>query len=154
MSSGKLVLDTNVFVHLIRGDSKGKKIKDFLTAKSKTELYISIVTRAELKVLVKVLGWGNTKIQLLNEAIKNVITIPILNSDKALIDAYVNIDLYSRRKQGNINDDILPGSAIEMAKNDLWIAATTYRIGATLVTADKDFNHLDGIFFDVVLFEE
>jgi predicted nucleic acid-binding protein len=36
-----------------------------------------------------------------------------------------------------------------MGKNDLWIAATASLIGATLLTADKDFSHLQGVFLDV-----
>ena len=31
-----------------------------------------------------------------------------------------------------------------MAKNDVWIAATAKATGATLLTTDKDFDHLDG----------
>jgi len=30
-----------------------------------------------------------------------------------------------------------------MGKNDLWIAATAHVTGATLLTTDKDFDHLD-----------
>ena len=37
-----------------------------------------------------------------------------------------------------------------MGKNDLWIAATAASINATLVTSDKDFGHLDGVFLNVI----
>ena len=40
-----------------------------------------------------------------------------------------------------------------MGKNDLWIAATTYVAGAKLITADKDFDHLDGEYFEVIYIE-
>ena len=33
-----------------------------------------------------------------------------------------------------------------MGKNDLWIAATAMATGATLLTTDKDFDHLDPTF--------
>jgi tRNA(fMet)-specific endonuclease VapC len=33
-------------------------------------------------------------------------------------------------------------SARNMGKNDIWIAATARVLGATLLTTDKDFNHL------------
>jgi len=36
-----------------------------------------------------------------------------------------------------------------MQQNDLWLAATTHAIGATLVSTDKDFSHLDGIWFEL-----
>ena len=36
-----------------------------------------------------------------------------------------------------------------MGKNDLWIAATAAVLDATLLTMDKDFNHLNDIFLTV-----
>lgn len=41
-------------------------------------------------------------------------------------------------------------TARNMGKNDLWIAATAYEIGASLVTTDKDFNHLQDIFLPII----
>lgn len=38
-------------------------------------------------------------------------------------------------------------SARNMGKNDAWIAATAYAAQATLVTTDKDFDHLADTFF-------
>ena len=35
-----------------------------------------------------------------------------------------------------------------MGKNDLWIAATAHASGAVLVTTDKDFDHLHGIWLN------
>ena len=32
---------------------------------------------------------------------------------------------------------------------DIWIAATTQYLSATLVTADNDFNHLQPVFFKI-----
>jgi predicted nucleic acid-binding protein len=37
-----------------------------------------------------------------------------------------------------------------MGKNDIWIAATTSAIFATLITTDGDFEHLNGVFFDLI----
>jgi tRNA(fMet)-specific endonuclease VapC len=56
-----------------------------------------------------------------------------INSDD-VIEAYVEVEEASRRA---------PGGTILMGKNDLWIAAVTKVTGATLLTCDKDFNHLD-----------
>ena len=44
-------------------------------------------------------------------------------------------------------------TARNMGKNDLWIAATTYVTGSKLITSDKDFDHLDGEYFEVLHFE-
>jgi tRNA(fMet)-specific endonuclease VapC len=42
-------------------------------------------------------------------------------------------------------------SAKNMGKNDLWIAATAATTGATLVSTDNDFAHLNKVFFDFML---
>ena len=36
-----------------------------------------------------------------------------------------------------------------MGKNDLWIASTAALLGLTLVSTDADFDHLNGVFFDI-----
>jgi len=41
-----------------------------------------------------------------------------------------------------------------MGKNDLWIAATAHVTGATLLTADADFDHLNGAFLNRVLIDD
>ena len=38
-----------------------------------------------------------------------------------------------------------------MVKNDLCIAAAAYRAGSVLLTTDKDFDHLDDLFFCRIL---
>ena len=69
-----------------------------------------------------------------------------------LLQAYVQIDSFSQGK--NINFDLLKGgSARNMGKNDIWIAATAYSLEARLITTDKDFSHLDPIFIDVLFIQ-
>ena len=51
-----------------------------------------------------------------------------------VISVYAEIDDYSRR------------NGVTMGKNDLWIAATASVTGARLLTTDKDFDHLHGVF--------
>jgi tRNA(fMet)-specific endonuclease VapC len=36
-----------------------------------------------------------------------------------------------------------------MGKNDLWIAATASVLSATLLTTDKDFDHLKDVFLSL-----
>lgn len=51
-----------------------------------------------------------------------------------VIEAYVEIDIYSLQH---------PDGARNMGKNDLWIAACAKASGATLLTTDTDFDHLN-----------
>jgi len=41
-----------------------------------------------------------------------------------------------------------------MGKNDIWIAATAYILEAELITTDRDFLHLDQVFFKVNFVEQ
>jgi len=37
-----------------------------------------------------------------------------------------------------------------MGKNDLWIAAVAHILGAKLLTSDADFDHLEGVYLDLL----
>lgn len=50
----------------------------------------------------------------------------------------LKIDAFS---QGRLKDKSVSFSARNMGKNDLWIAATTDLLQATLMTTDKDLDH-------------
>ena len=59
---------------------------------------------------------------------------------KEIISKYGDIEAYSQgrlKKKGNF-------SARNMGKNDIWIAATASVYDLTLLTTDKDFDHLEG----------
>ncbi|MCY7311131.1 MAG: hypothetical protein LH619_10160, partial [Chitinophagaceae bacterium] len=58
---------------------------------------------------------------------------------------YAEIDAYSKNKLPNKPQ----GKSIKTGKNDLWIAATANVAGATLLTTDNDFNHLDKTYIDL-----
>ncbi len=96
---------------------------------SSTRPIVSIVTVAELQVLAREFSWGVKKRLDLENLLSYFDVIPIPFA--GIIDAYVEVSDFSRRA----------GRA--MGKNDIWIAATTIETGATLLTTDKDFDHLD-----------
>ena len=68
-------------------------------------------------------------------------------SSEGIHEAYADIDAYSQSNHPSLS---LPQgmTARNMGKNDLWIAATAHILRATLVTTDKDFDHLQH-FFDL-----
>jgi len=40
-----------------------------------------------------------------------------------------------------------------MGKNDLWVAATAVVTGSKLISTDKDFEDLNGIYLDLIQIE-
>lgn len=63
--------------------------------------------------------------------------------------SFSEIDAFSQGKHGVKK---LPNgmSSRNMGKNDLWIAASASVLNAVLLTTDKDFDHLDEEFLEVI----
>lgn len=133
MTSRLFLLDTNIVLTLVRGNALAMSIdKRFALRASKVSPLISIVTHGEVLVLARRNGWGANKLNALQQALDSLVTVDINHPD--VLDAYVEIDLFSQSyAQGARN----------MGKNDLWIAACAKAAGATLLTTDKDFEHLN-----------
>lgn len=128
-ASVQYLLDTNILLMWIRWGI----LQQYLQATYQLDTcrpvpIISVVSEAELRVLALEHGWGGFKRRQMENLLSSVISVPIPYKDS--IKAYVELDGFSR-KQG-----------IKMGKNDLWIAATAKVEGATLLTTDKDFDHL------------
>ncbi|MCU0443340.1 MAG: type II toxin-antitoxin system VapC family toxin [Microscillaceae bacterium] len=108
---------------------------------------ISIVSHAEIWSLAIQFGWGQNK---LNDLHKILSRITIINLDATIVGAYVDIDTFSQGKHPSLH---LNGSARNMGKNDIWIAATAHIEGLTLWTDDADFDHLSPNFIQIKLYD-
>ena len=88
---------------------------------------------------------GAKKLKLLTNILNSLIITDINSED--VIERYAEIDSYS---QGKIKDKLLHISARNMGKNDLWIAATASVTNSVLLTTDKDFDHLQQTFLQLI----
>lgn len=124
------VLDTNILIAYIRGGKLGQRIEATyqLLAASRPPL-ISIVTEGEVRSLAQRNNWGAAKQQQMENLLGTLLRVSL--DAPRLIAAYADIDAYSERRGRS------------MGKNDVWIAATANVTTATLLTTDKDFDHLD-----------
>ena len=140
------LLDTNILLaYLNKSKLSGFVDQTYQPLNGQNQVGISIVTPGELMSISLQSNWGQArhlKLQALIQAF-NVIDINI----DAILRYYAEIDVFS---QGKLIGKPLGASARNMGKNDLWIAATANYVEATLLTTDKDFNHLNGHFLDVV----
>ena len=144
------LLDTNIALLRIKSidfrhffDSKYPSNEDDIFA-------ISVVSLGELESLSIQNNWSALKIQALERFTNTLLKIDINN--QPVINAYGQIDAYS---QGRLLNNPLPNglSSRNMGKNDLWISACAYAINATLITTDKDFNHLESKFLTIDLID-
>ena len=136
------LLDTNIIINLVRNSNKQLvgKIRDIIANK---DIFISLVSFAEIKSFSYQNNWGESKIIKLDNFFNS---INILEINQDLIDIYVEIDSFSQGK----HKTILSNFSKNMGKNDLWIASTAKYSNLTLITTDNDFNHLDPYFIKIL----
>ena len=139
MSNPLYLLDTGVLLILLRGGEHAARIEDGHSLRdSGIRPLISIVTHGEISVLAARNAWGSERREALAQALHELVTVDINHPD--VIAAYVDIELHSQAH---------PEGARNMGKNDLWIAACAKAAGATLLTTDGDFEHLNPPMLDV-----
>jgi tRNA(fMet)-specific endonuclease VapC len=130
------LLDTNILVHLVRGDATWVRIREeYDVLMTSIRPIISAVTEAELRSLSYQWGWGEARLEQMRYYLGYFGRAPL--ETPAMLEAYALIDAYSERKGHT------------MGKNDVWVAATAHVTNATLLTTDQDFLHLDGLFLTV-----
>ncbi|MDO9635228.1 MAG: type II toxin-antitoxin system VapC family toxin [Paludibacter sp.] len=138
-----ILLDTNILIHLVRGNAIAQKVKEYVGTINEPQLFVSVVNIAEAESLMLQWNWTPEKMESLKKLITSFITIDIEQNNKELLDAYISIDAYSQGKTPSPSGELLNNSSRNMGKNDLWIAATAYAMNAMLLTTDGDFDHLD-----------
>ncbi len=145
----RYLLDTNILLLYLREDKIATEIEStYQILDSSNYAFISIVSKGELKALALKNNWGDKRMQELESFLDLFLIINVDAED--IIDKYAEIDAFS---QGKINVLSASTSPRNMGKNDIWIAATASVIEATFLTTDKDFEHLGGIFLDLILVE-
>lgn len=132
--SQSYVLDTSALLPLLRGKELGELIDRTFGLRAVPYLHtLSIVTHAELWVLIERNGWGDARKAAVEKALQEFVTVDISGSQ--IISAYRRVEAAS--------------IGITMGKNDVWVAATALITGLPLIATDKDFNHLNGKLLEV-----
>jgi len=104
-----------------------------------------VVSEAEIKSIAIQNNWGINRRNKLNLFLDNVNIVEI---SQIFVNTYTEIDSYSQCRNPAFVD--YPFSTHRnMGKNDLWIASLAALLGLQLITTDEDFDHLNGVFFDV-----
>lgn len=129
--------DTNIAIHFARGSLVWQRVEaQYHLLTSPDRPVVSVVTVAEVHAFAAEFAWGARKLRQIDFLLTALDVVPI--PYPGLIDAYVQVSEFSR-KAGRV-----------LGKNDLWIAATAAVTGATLLTTDKDFDHLAPLFLSRV----
>ncbi len=118
------LFDTTAYSHLLQGN---KAVANIL--KDAETIFLPNVVIAELKYGFMLGTRQEENEQLLSRFIANQ-KIRVILPDNATTDYFVSIAVFARKK------------GVQLSMHDLWIAALTEQWDITLVTFDKDFEHL------------
>ena len=138
-----LLLDTNILVSLSK-DPSFHLLNNIVNPYNHLT-YVSIASVGELRSIALQNNWGERKWGIVNGVMRQTAVIEI---SEVLALTYAQIDAFSQRKHPDYNRYPFP-TPRNMAKNDLWIAATAAFLGLKLITTDADFDHLHTRFFEV-----
>ena len=143
-------LDSNLVLIYSRENELSRQIEQHYQLFSPTNrLAVSVVTLGEVNALGKKLGIGKRRLGLLDGLLRqfNVFDIDLAE----VIDRYGTIDAFSQGKLAGHRGEF---TARNMGKNDLWIAATASVFDLTLVTTDRDFDHLADKFLQLIYIDQ
>ena len=111
---------------------------------SATMVFTSIICWGELLALAEKNGWGWNKRHRLEQVLEDFPTVDI--NKKGVLSAYALIDAWTHGTPvASPAQTPPPRPAVSMTQNDLWIAATAHETKATLLSTDKDFDHLNRV---------
>ena len=142
-------LDTNILLAYLRKHQLVNTLQTYFEDEGgPSQMFTSAVCMGELRSIGVRNNWGKQRMAALNSLKDSVLITTELN--EPIVECYAEIDAFS---QGRLQNKQLKGSARNMGKNDLWIAATASVLNATLITTDRDFDHLNSEFLNVARFE-
>ncbi len=140
------VFDTNILLHYIRRSNVMTRVEhDFDPLSQANESWISAVSIGEIRSIAMQNRWGETRLVQLDAFLSRFLVADV--NIATLQYRYAEIDAFSQVNHPTISSSF---SSRNMGKKDLWIAATASVLEATLLTTDSDFDHLNGIFLQLV----
>ncbi|MEP7113893.1 MAG: PIN domain-containing protein [Ilumatobacteraceae bacterium] len=123
----RLVVDTGVFSAAL-SRRRRQLLDSHVEALLGNQLFLSVVTVAELRYGAIVADWGSPRRERVEAAIAATTVVPVTD---ALLSTMAELRAACRRLGHPLADPV--------HGNDLWIAATALHIGAALATADQIF---------------
>lgn len=146
------LLDTGVLLSVMLKEPWALRVREEFDLEDPEAVpFTSIVCKGELLALAEKREWGERRRARLN---KMLARLPIEGiGTEAILRAYAHISAWTEGKGGNAPGGEPPlreAKSMSTKQNDIWIAATAHVIGATLLSADRDYRNLGGIWFPYV----
>lgn len=140
------LLDSNIILIYSRNDKVARNIEaKYQIFSGDNRLGLSIVSKGEIESSILKSGLGAKRKERIKELMSRLTEFGI--NFEEVISRYAEIDAYS---QGKVIKKSSKFSSRNMGKNDIWIAATASVFDLTLVTTDRDFDHLQDDYIDLL----
>jgi predicted nucleic acid-binding protein len=125
------LLDTNAISALMRTDSR---MASWLSSIGPDDrVVICTITRGEILFGLERMAPGRRRSELEEKALRLFAVLPCEAIPSSAGEQYANVKAAQQRR------------GLPLDENDLWIAATTLAIDATLVSRDSDFHAVEGL---------
>ncbi|GAB3219507.1 type II toxin-antitoxin system VapC family toxin [Algoriphagus aestuariicola] len=144
----KVLLDTSLILHYMRGDATFRKIEEehHLLTDAGSIILLSAISIGEIEGFFLRKNYGEKQTQRWRKLLEKSIILSIDGRDEKLMKAYAAIQAYCQNNHPHLN----AGKSQIIGQNDIWIAATASVVNATLFTKDNDFVHLKESFIELV----
>lgn len=148
-----VLFDTNILVEIVRGSSRARMALERAGIRDgAVRVVIPAVCAGELLAMQERNAWGRAKRETLERLFKEIPFAPINRPE--VWTAYALIQCWTQGVAvSSPGQAPPPKQSRPMGQNDLWIAAIAHATGASLLTGDRGFLPLDGIWFEVILVE-
>ncbi len=144
----RFLLDTGLLLGLTRQADWARDAVQQLRDHPQAVVWTSAICHGEILALAEKNGWGRSRRDDLDRILRQ---LPVINVNRpAILNAYASIYTWTHGTMTNAaGGQPPPTPAVPMKQNDMWIAATAHAIDATLMSTDKDFDHLHGVWLNV-----
>ena len=152
--ANRFLLDTGMLLGFFRNARWALRVRsEFDLGNTETMVFTSVVCQGELLALAEKFGWGDGKRNELDEVLNRFPTLDI--NKQSILRAYALIDAWTHGNSvASPGQTPPPKPAVPMMQNDLWIAATAHESKATLLSTDKDFEHLNDVWLNFVYVDQ
>ena len=152
--ANRFLLDTGMLLGFIREAPWALRVRTQCDlGNEETMVFTSVICQGELRALAEKFGWVKDKRIQLEDVLNKFPTLDI--NKQPILNAYALIDAWTHGKTVvSPRQTPPPKPAVPMKQNDLWIAATVHESKATLLSTDKDFDHLNGVWISFVYVDQ
>ncbi|EIM78567.1 twitching motility protein PilT [Nitritalea halalkaliphila LW7] len=144
----RVLLDTSVILHYMRDDELSRNLEAtyHLVSDPSKIILLTAISIGEIEGFFLRKSYGVKQTERWRKLVEKSIILNIDGKDNKLMKAYAEIQAFCQSNHPALK----PGKSKTIEQNDMWIAAIAHVTQATLFSKDSDFEHLNGVFVDLV----